>query len=244
MNSDLRASSLNVPALESSLSSLGLPQGSLASSVAPGSQPPSVSRSTALPSTTTNAILAAGLPATSSTDLLSSGQNDPGTESLEAYFTAALLKPEKRVKQIVSVVQGYSKSRGFSDGFYNRLSRWSLIFPSNLEVDLPETPFETKVAHRLHRLRQARQNIKNKDWGDTRLWLILLAHEVEYISKWEYIDLFTSRGIDPMAAATKMATKYLDTAGGDYKRARNIVQVMKEGGPASLLENGGLAQSV
>jgi hypothetical protein len=38
-----------------------------------------------------------------------------------------------------------------------------------------------------------------------------------------------------MSAAIKIAKKYLDTAGNNHKRSRNIVQVIKERGPASLL---------
>ena len=247
MNSESRASSLNVPALDSLVSSVPL-----------SSQPPSVSpSSTALPSADTiydsSTPLPADLPSTRSpTDFLSSGQSavDPGTESPEAFFAGALGSSEEdeKVKQLASVVRGFPTAEGFSDGLCKRLSGWSCFFRSKPEVgfedgSIPETEFEVGVAHRLRQLKHARHKIRRKNWEDTRLWLVFLAHEVEYISQWEHINLYTSTGVDAMSAAIKMATKYLDTASGDNKRGRNIVQVMKEGGPASLLEDGGLPQS-
>jgi hypothetical protein len=223
-----------------------------------GPQPPNFSPSpTALPSNTdtiydSSTYLSADfLSARSPIDFLSSGQStvNRGTESPEAFFTAALgSSEEKRVERLVKVVGGFSKGEGFSDGLYKRLSGWSHIFWSKQEVgfddgSIPETAFEAGVAHRLRQLKQVRHKIRKKDWGDTRLWLVFVAHEVEYISQWEHIYLYTSRGVDSMSAAIKMATKYLDTASGDYKRGRNIVQVMKKGGPAWVLEDGGLPQS-
>ena len=209
MTSESRTSSLNVPALESSLSW------------------------TALPSTI-------------DTTYDSSAPLSVDPESPEAIFTALLGSSQiKRVERLSSVVRGFSK--GFSDGFDERLSAWH-NFWSEREVgyeggSIPGT-FELEVSRRLHRLKQARYRIRNRDWVARRLWLIFLVHEVEYISQWEHIELYTSRGVDPMSAALKMATKYLYTAKGDYKRGKNIVRVMKEGGPASVLEDGGLAQSM
>jgi hypothetical protein len=153
------------------------------------------------------------------------------------------------VKQLASVVRGFPTAKRFSDELPKRLSRWSYFFRSKPERggskdgSIPETEFEVGVAHRLRQLKHARHEIRRKNWGDTRLWLVFLAHEVEYISKWEHINLYTSIRVDAMSAAIKMATKYLDTASGDNKRGRNIVQVIKEGGLASLLEDGGLPQS-
>ncbi|KAH6714039.1 hypothetical protein BKA61DRAFT_674650 [Leptodontidium sp. MPI-SDFR-AT-0119] len=225
-----RASSPNIPALEGSLSRTALP--SIADTICNSSTP-----------------LAAGLPSIrSSTDHLSSGQSivDPVTEGLEAFFAAALGSSKKmKVEQLVGVVRGYSE--GFSDGFNQRLSRWYNFWPEPEAVlkgePILEMVFEAGVACRLRRLGQARSKIEKKAWGATRLWLLFLAHEVEYISQWEHIYLWTSRGVDPMSAAIKMATNYLPTAKSDYQRARNIVQIMKEGGPASVLENGGLSQT-
>jgi hypothetical protein len=224
------------------------------SNVPLSSQLPGVSpSSTGLPSTTdtiydlSTPSLADLLSTRPSTDFLSSGPTavGPGTENPEAFFTAALGSSEekkrvKRVKLLVSVVRGFSKTEGLSNGLYKRLSGWPRIFRPKPEVgfedgSVPETAFEAKVARRLHRLKQARQDIPKGGWEASRLWLVLLAHEVEYISQSEYIDLYTSRGVNPMSAAIKMAKKYLDTAGNDHRRGRNIVQVMKEGGPASLL---------
>ncbi|KAL5315980.1 hypothetical protein ACEPPN_016854 [Leptodophora sp. 'Broadleaf-Isolate-01'] len=168
-------------------------------------------------------------------------------ESFKAFFVAALGSSEEiRVARLTSVVESFSK--GFSDGFKTRLSEWHSFWPK-LDVvfesgPIPETVFEAGVACRLRRLGQARSKIKKKDWVATRLWLLFLAHEVEHISQWEHVDLFTSRGVDSMSIAIKMATKYLGTAKRDYKRAKKILQVMKEGGPASVLENGGLPQSI
>ncbi|CAG8982691.1 hypothetical protein HYALB_00000972 [Hymenoscyphus albidus] len=250
VNSKWRASSLNVSALP--LSSSSLPHGRLVSNVLPGSQLLSVSAG--LPSATDTTYGLLGQihhpSIIASTDFLSSSQIniEPRTESPEAFFIAALgSSEEKRVKRLVSVVRGFSKADEFSVGLHQNLSGWLYIFKSEPEVGFedgsaPETAFEAGVAQRLRQLKQARCKMKEK-WADTRLWLVFLAHEVEYISQWEHISLYTSRGVDSMSAAIKMATKYLDKANGDYKRGRNIIQVMKEGGPASLLESGCFPQS-
>ncbi|KAH9205063.1 hypothetical protein DL95DRAFT_451403 [Leptodontidium sp. 2 PMI_412] len=211
-----RASSLNIPALEGSPSWTALPSG------------PSVEG------------LIDGRPAARGVDEL------PMVSAIEAFFAAALGNSKKmKVEQLVGVVRGYSE--GFSDGFNQRLSRWYNFWPEPEAVleggPILEMVFEDGVACRLRRLGQARSKIEKKDWGATRLWLLFLAHEVEYISQWEHIYLWTSRGVDPMSAAIKMATNYLPTAKSNYQRARNIVQIMKEGGPASVLENGGLPQT-
>ena len=252
VHSESRSSSLSIPVSECSVSSPGLP---LVSTVSQGSQPSSVSPSLTTLPLTTDAIydsltpLLADLPPSrpSTTDFRSSGQST--VDGPEAYFTAVLgSSEEKRAQRLISVARGFSEAERFSDGLFKRLSGWSRIFLSKREAgfedgSLPETEFEAEVAHRLRQLEQARHKIRRKDWGDTRLWLVCLAHEIEHISQWECINLYTSRGVDPMSAAVKMATKYLYTASGDYKRSRNVVQIMKEGGPASLLEDGGLPQS-
>jgi hypothetical protein len=126
------------------------------------------------------------------------------------------------------------------------LSGWSHIFLFKSEEGLgdesiPKTEFEAGVAHRLRQLEQARHHIR--DYGDTRLWLVCLAHEIEYISQWKNIYLHTDRGVDAKSAAITMAAKYLKTAKSDFKRSRNIVQIMKEGGPAYLTENARFPQS-
>jgi hypothetical protein len=246
VSSESRTSSLNVPALESSL----LPPSCLVSSVPLGSQLPTVSPpSTGLPSITNTTYdlsrpSLADLPPTRPlTNFLPSSQSTVGaeTESLKEFFTAVLGSPdEKRVQRLVRVVQGFCKAKELPDGLYERLwPEWSRIFRSPPEVGFEAgSKFETEVAYRLRRLMQARQNIRKGDWEVSRLWLVFLAHEVEHISRWESIDLYTSRGIDPMSAAIKIAKKYFDTADVNYKRSRNIVQLLKEGGPASLLEDG------
>jgi hypothetical protein len=262
ISSESRASSLNGPA-ESSLLSPGLPQGRCVSNMPLGSHLPGVSPPSNTLASATDTILSANLPSIRSTGLLSLGQStvDPGTKSPKVFFTAALGSSEKkrakertkervkeRVERLVSVVQGFSTAKGFTDGLYKHLDRWSCIFQSKPEVGFEDGPipagFEAEVAHRLRRLEQARHKIKKKNWGDTRLWLVCLAHEVEYISQWEDIDLYTSKGVNRMSAAITMAEKYLSTTSGDNKRGRNIVQVMRVGGPASLLEDGGMPQSM
>lgn len=61
---------------------------------------------------------------------------------------------------------------------------------------------------------------------------------MEHISQWKDIQLYTSRGVDRVSAAMSVAEKYLETVKADYKRSRNIVQILKEGGPAALLQSG------
>lgn len=232
----------------------------------PGSRPLGVSPSSAaLPSTTDtiyDPLTLSDLPSTtSSTDALSSGQNtvDPGTESPEAFFTAALERSEQkwvkratqeklaeRVERLVSVVRDFAQPEIFSDEFSEYFFGWSRMFLSKPEVRFEDgsvSKFEAGVSLRLRQLKHARHNIKKKDWWNTRLWLVFLVHEVEYISQWEHIELYTCRGIDAMAAAIQMAIKYLDTARADWKRGRNIIYLMEKGGPALLLGNSGLSQS-
>jgi hypothetical protein len=172
--------------------------------------------------------------------LLSPNAVGPGTESPEAFFTTALGSSEEKeqVKRLLGIAQTPSKP---SDGLYKRFwSGRSRIFQSELGVSyeagpIPKTAFEAEVADRLRRLKQARQNIGRKDWEADRFWLVFLAHEVEYISQSVHIDPYTSQGVNSSSAARKMVERYLDTVGDDYKRCSKVVQVLKEGGPASLL---------
>ncbi|KAH6667754.1 hypothetical protein B0J14DRAFT_567124 [Halenospora varia] len=253
VNSESRASSLNVPALEGSSS--GLPQGSLVPSVPLGSRPPRVS--TGLPSTIDPIydLSTPSLPDPPSTrpssDFLPSGQSTvrPRIESPRAFFTAALGRSkEKRVKRLVGVVEGFSKAKELPDGSHKPFcSGWPRISGSEVGSEAESTPktFEAEVADRLCRLKQIRQNIRRGDWEASRLWLICLAHEVEHISKWEGIDTYTNRGVDRVSAATKIVEKHLGPVKDDLKKSRNIFQVMKEGGPAAMLvDDGGRPPSI
>ncbi|KAH6714034.1 hypothetical protein BKA61DRAFT_656573 [Leptodontidium sp. MPI-SDFR-AT-0119] len=210
VSSGLRASSLNSPAFEGSLSSPGLPD----------------------------------------TGIVGAGRDSP-----EAFFTAVLTNSEERqekranrVKRLARVVRNFSRAEAF-DGLCINSSRWSDIFLSKSEASFeagsrPETTFEIEVANRLHRLKQSGQKIRKGDWQARRIWLICVAHELECISQWEDIDRYTSRGVDKMSAAIRIAKKYLGTAGGDRKKGRSIIQVMEEGGPAAvLLDDGDMTRS-
>ena len=110
------------------------------------------------------------------------------------------------------------------------------------------TQFEIGVSYRLRRLKKTRDTIEKrkhdkreekKQWGDIRLWLVCLAHEVDYISQSEDIIPYAWKGINRKSAAIKMATKYPPTAARDYKRSSPFVQFMTDGGPASILVKGG-----
>ena len=245
VSSESRALSLNVPIFEISLSSPGQPLGSLVSRVPPDSQP--CSAPTGLPSTTcilydsSTAPALVDLPLSRPlTDYPLSSQSTR-TENPETYFTAVFGRgEEKRVKRLVRVVEGFSKAKELSDESYKNFgTRWTQIFKSESEAgSISKVGFEAEVANRLCQLKQARQNIGGKDWEAGRAWLISLAHEVEHISQWKDIQLYTSRGVDRVSAAMSVAEKYLETVKADYKRSRNIVQILKEGGPAALLQSG------
>ena len=103
--------------------------------------------------------------------------------------------------------------------------------------------FEDSVASRLSRLKKARDNIERDDWQANRIWLVCLAHEVECISQWTDIYRLTARGIGVMSAAKSLAKQYIDTVDSDIKRGKNIVRILIEGGPTSLLLDGGIPSS-
>ena len=156
---------------------------------------------------------------------------------------------QEQVKRLVRTAQGFSEAKELSDEFYTGFwSKWPPIF-SAPEVGSDGSgfeagSFEAGVGRRLRRLKQAHQNIQKKDWEAERLWLVCLAHEVEHISQWEGIEQYTSQGVDPISAAITMAEYSMGEVKDHHKRGRNIVQVMKEGGPAAmLLEDGGTPRS-
>jgi hypothetical protein len=170
----------------------------------------------------------------------SSEQNaDTAIKSAEQWFKTALgtsAKPE-RVTRLAGIAHGFP----CDDRSCEQLrSAWSRIFPPGQKVEaetgsIPAAKFEATVAYRLRRLSRARQNLQKHDWIARRMWQILLAHELESISLSEHIHGYTGHGVDPNSAAQKIARKYLETAKADFKCSANIVQVIKEGGPASLL---------
>lgn len=143
------------------------------------------------------------------------------------------------MNRLTSIAQSLSKAGEPSDGLYKLF--WSerlCIFRPEVDFEagpIPETNFEAEVACRLRRLKQARQNIEKADWEAGSLWLIFLAHEIEYISQSRYISYYTDQGVNSSSAARRIVEKYLHISGNDYKRCRNIIQVIKIGGPASLL---------
>lgn len=193
------------PSSALNLSSPSLPLSNLVSSV--GSQPPSV-------------LLSSTLPPSATDDSLS---------------TTSRANPQLKHKLLAGVVQGFSTEEELSGKLIKHFSH-KYICPAEPEVGVEDgsnPTFETKVARRLCRLKRSRLQIWD-DWGARRLWLVLIIHEMDHISQSEDIKIYTSRGVNQMSAAMKMAKKYLDTVYGDYKRGRNIVEVMEKGGPASL----------
>lgn len=248
VSSESRASSLNVPALEGS--SPSLPLGSLVPSVPLGSQPPRVSpSSTGLPPTVDTIYdLSApslldppsGRPSSGFLPLDRSTVG-PEVESPEAFFTSVLGESkEKRVKRLVGIVEGFSKAKELPDKLDKSFwSRWPLIFGPEPEVG--SEAIQAGYTDRLRRLKQTRQSIRKGEWEAHRLWLICVAHEVEHISLWEGIDAHTSQGVNRLSAATKIVEEHLGEEGKEIpKRCRNIVHLMKEGGPAAvLLDDGG-----
>ncbi|KAF4637521.1 hypothetical protein G7Y89_g549 [Cudoniella acicularis] len=237
---------------EGSPSSPSLALHGLVSSVPLGSHLPRVSpSSTSLPSTADN-IYDLSTPSSShpqstqpSSDFLQSSQNTIGpiAESPEAVFTAKLgSSNERRVKRLVKVVQGFSKAKELSNGLDRSFwSRWPRIFGPEPEVgcEAESTPktFEARLADRLCRLKQIRQQIRKSDWEASRLWLLCLAHEVEHISQWKGIDAYTSTGVSRVSAAIEIIEKHLGvvTENDDIKKSRNVSQIFEVGGPAALL---------
>ena len=69
---------------------------------------------------------------------------------------------------------------------------------------------------------------------------------MEYISQWEGIDVYTSRGVDRRSAITKIVAKHLEIGANNLlKRCNNIVYLMTEGGLAVvLLDNGARSRNV
>jgi hypothetical protein len=146
------------------------------------------------------------------------------------------------VKRLVKVVQGFSKAKELSNGQDKSFwSRWPRIFRPEPEVECeaestPKT-FEARLADRLCRLKQVRQQIRKGDWEARRLWLLCLAHEVEYVSQWKGIDGYTSKGFDGVCAAIDIIKKHLGEVieTDDIKKSRNVFQIFEVGGPAALL---------
>jgi hypothetical protein len=218
-----------------------------------GSQPPRVwPSSSGLPSSI-NTIhnlstpLSDPPPTRPSSDVLPLGQSTvgPRVESPKAFFTAALGRrsTESRVNRLVDVVNGLSRAEVLPDGWHKHFhSEWRRTSGSEPEAGSEATPkaFEAEAADRLYRLKQIRQNMRRDDWEASRLWLICLHHEVEHISKWEGIDVYTSKGVDRVSAAIKIVEQHLSSVKDDLKKRNNIFQVLQEGGPAAVLvDNGG-----
>lgn len=105
-------------------------------------------------------------------------------------------------------------------------------------IDPVARRFIYSVASRLARLKTAHDKLERDDWQANRIWLLCLAHEVEYIAQWNHIYLLTSRGIGAMSAAKRLAKEYIDTVDRDLKRGKNIVRILMEEGPTSLLLDG------
>jgi hypothetical protein len=133
-----------------------------------------------------------------------------------------------------------SSTLNISNRLHERLSGWSNIFSE----EIPITPFEEDVARRLRPLGQARLTLTSNTPLNTRLYLVSLHHEIQYISQCPEIQDYTGRGVESMSAAIKLATKFLAPAAPDYKRSKNMVHIMREGGPASILEQWGILQSM
>ena len=148
---------------------------------------------------------------------------------------------KKGIERLASIAQRLPKAEELPDGLYGDFwSKRSRIF----QPESGQMESETEVAYRLRRLKQAHQNIGTKDPEARRFWLVFLAHEVEYISRSEDINHFTSQGVNSSSAAKKMVQKELGIKDRDFKRCGNISKVMKEGGgPAALLINGDIPSS-
>ncbi|KAH8591183.1 hypothetical protein B0O99DRAFT_690789 [Bisporella sp. PMI_857] len=207
------------------------------------SRPPCISRSSTGFPLVTNTVYDPLIP---SPPDLSSGQatGDPGAENPHIFFTAKLGgSNEKRVKRLVDVVQNFSNAEKLSGESCELFARqWSRVFNSEPDAEynaefILETAFETKVASRLRRLKIARPKIRKRDEKGERLWLVYLAHEVEYISQHNDIDHYTAKGVGRMSVAKTIARRYLDSATSNYKRSQNFVELLKEGGPSSLIED-------
>jgi len=96
---------------------------------------------------------------------------------------------------------------------------------------------EVDSSKRLRRLEQARNciNEAGTDWETKRILLIFLAHELDYISKSDFIE--TSRGMSKVAASKIFIRRNITVSDVDWKRCRNVQQILQIGGPASLLIN-------
>lgn len=186
-------------------------------------------------------------------DIPLTGYSDvgPGAENPAAFFNTVLgsSADKKRVGRLVHIVHGFCRSGGISDESTTRfMDAWSRIFLSGTAVttDVVEgsipipSSWDASIGQRLRRLRRARQNVggEKRNWEYRRLWQLLLAHEVEHISQSEHVKLYTARGVGALTVALKMAEAYLESVHEDYKKALVMVQVMAEGGPASLLQDG------
>jgi hypothetical protein len=185
-------------------------------------------------------------PARPPSDFLPSGDTTvgPGIENPAAFFTAALgTLTKERLKRLVGVVEGFSTAEELPGGSHKPFcSGWPCISKPEVGSNAESAPkiFEDEFADRLCRLKQIGKIIRKEDWEANRIWLICVAHEVEHISKSEGIDAYTSKGVDRVSAATKIVKKNLGLTKEDFKRMRNIFQVMKEGAPAAvLIDDGG-----
>ena len=158
------------------------------------------------------------------------------TTSPKEFFTAALGESkEKRVEQLTTIAERISTAEYPSDVVDTLCSRQLSSLLDQNARPAPESDFRTRTAQRLSRLNGLRKDIKRKDRVAQRLWLVLLAHEIQYISQSDEIQDYTDKGVNSIAAAKRIAEKELDITSNDYKKRRNILKIMSEGGPASLL---------
>lgn len=172
-------------------------------------------------------------------DLPPSGLSPPCSQAPTRSSTKAT--------KLARITHAFSQSEGISDALYLEFSSaWFRIFPPGTEAVIEQsTPrlWDASISYRLHRLRQADQNIRRGDWVARRLWQILLSHEVEYISHLQYAEDRASKGVSALSVTLTQAMEYLPNVHNNYKKSSYIVRIITEQGPASVLQNGNIPSS-
>lgn len=170
---------------------------------------------------------------------------------MENFFAAATGQHQKgRLDRLVDAAKRFPDIETITNRALEEfLYEWSSAFDYRGVSQTTVDTFANKVAYRLQGLNRLQQNLERRDEKNQvarRLILILLAHEIEHISQSESIQLFTSYGITGVSAAKDMVKQHLmrHNLDDDYKRSRNVVQLMRQGGPASLLHAGRVTSSL
>ena len=173
--------------------------------------------------------------------VLSSDKRSPRT-----FFRAAIgQNKEKQVERLVRAVQSFATAVDRPSSFYENF--WSVYLPTNPAMEPTSDPSRKdlkevsadEVRNRLLRLKAVRQIAKHGVAG--RLCRIFFAHEVDYISQWNDLDT-SGRGVGRLSAAmntvARLSSVALKDVQYDLKKSRNIMQVLEEGGPSSVVEIG------